>query len=78
MGEFGDVTLEYIVSKEGKIMFAHVLESSGYIRLDRVALSEFKRWKFTPAKNLMGSPIDSGKKTITFSFDIQSHGIVAK
>ena len=78
MGEFGDVTLEYIVSKDGDVILAKVVESSGHIRLDRVALSEFKRWKFTPAKNLMGSPIESKKKTITFSFDIQNHGIVVK
>ena len=78
MGEFGDVTIEYIVSKDGEIIFAQVLESSGHLRLDRVALIEFKRWKFTPAKNLIGKPIDSKKKTITFSFDIQNHGIVVK
>ena len=78
MGESGDVTIEYIISKEGVVIFAQVLESSGHIRLDRVALTEFKRWKFTPAKNLMGAPVDSRKKIITFSFDLQNHGITVK
>lgn len=78
MGESGNVTIEYVVSKDGEIIFAQVVESSGHIRLDRVAVAEFKRWKFTPAKNLMGQPVDSKKKIITFSFDIQNHGIVIK
>ena len=78
MGESGNVTIEYIVSKDGEIIFAQVVESSGHIRLDRVAVTEFKRWKFTPAKNLMGQPVDSKKKIITFSFDMQNHGIVIK
>ena len=78
MGEFGNVTIEYIVSKDGDIISAQVVESSGHIRLDRVALIEFKRWKFTPAKNLMGVPVDSKKKIITFSFDIENHGITVK
>lgn len=78
MGESGNVTIEYIVSKEGVVIFAQVVESSGHIRLDRVALTEFKRWKFTPAKNLMGAPVDSHKKIITFSFDLQNHGITIK
>ncbi len=75
LGESGDVTIEYIVSKDGNIIFTEVVKSSGHLRLDRVAVIEFKRWKFSPAKNLMGEPIDSGKKTITFSFDIKNRGI---
>jgi|GEM_PF-5292634 len=78
MGESGNVTIEYVVSKDGEIISAQVVESSGHTRLDRVALIEFKRWKFTPAKNFMGAPVDSKKKIITFSFDIENHGITVK
>ncbi len=78
LGESGEVVIDYIVSKDGEIVFAEVVQSSGHLRLDRLALIEFKKWKFTPAKNIMGQAIDSRTKTITFAFDIKNQGIVIK
>lgn len=76
LGESGDVTIEYIVSADGTLLMAKIIESSGFERLDRASLSEFKKWKFKPAKNIFGNPVQSKTKTITFSFNLQKQTIV--
>ena len=77
LGEYGNVVIEYTISKEGTVKEARIMESSGFLRLDRVALMEFKKWKFKPATNLTGTPVDSRKKIITFAFDIKTQEIKA-
>ena len=78
LGEHGNVVIEYIISKDGTVKEASVAESSGFLRLDRIALIEFKKWKFKPATNLTGTPVDSRKKIITFAFDIKTQAIKAE
>lgn len=75
LGENGNVTIEYIVSADGTILEAKVVESSGFERLDRVSLSQFKQWKFKPARNILGNPVQSGVRTIVFSFNIETQTI---
>lgn len=78
IGEHGDVVISYKVSKEGDVLEPQIKQSSGYIRLDRIALREFSKWKFHPAKNIFGTPIETKERTITFSFNIKTQGIEVK
>jgi TonB family protein len=76
--ESGSVTIEYIVSAEGLIKEAKIIESSGFTRLDRTALASFKKWKFKPAIGITGALLDSLPKKITFVFDIKTQTITAE
>lgn len=78
LGEYGNVVIEYIISKEGTVQEARVVQSSGFARLDKTALLSFQKWKFTPARNIMGQAVPSRKKTITFAFDIKTQEIKAE
>jgi TonB family protein len=73
--EKGSVTIEYIVSSDGFIKEAKILESSGFPRLDRTALASFKKWKFKAAVTVTGAVADSLPKKITFVFDVQTQTI---
>lgn len=76
--ESGSVTIEYIVSSEGLVKDAKILESSGFPRLDRTALYAFKKWKFKPALTIAGAVTDSIPKKITFVFNIETQIITAE
>lgn len=47
-GYQGTVLLMLLVSKEGKVLKADVLESSGHSSLDKAALKAVKRWRLKP------------------------------
>ena len=49
-GEEGTVTLELRVARDGRVLAARVLQSSGFPRLDAAALEEARRvWRLRPA-----------------------------
>lgn len=49
-GEEGRVTLRVLVDPEGRAQQLEVKVSSGFARLDRVALETVRRWRFVPAR----------------------------
>ena len=50
LGEQGRVYLRLCVSVNGGLDSIHLEQSSGYPRLDQIALETVSRWKFMPAK----------------------------
>ena len=50
LGEQGRVILKACVSSSGGIDSLHLTKSSGFDRLDRIALETVQRWKFIPAR----------------------------
>lgn len=49
-GEEGSVTLELQVARDGRVLEARVLQSSGFPRLDAAAIDEARRiWRLRPA-----------------------------
>ena len=50
LGEQGRVILKACVSSIGGIDSLNLIKSSGFDRLDRIALETVQRWKFIPAK----------------------------
>lgn len=57
-GEEGSVLIGVTVSASGRISEAWLAESSGYSRLDQVAVKSAYSWRFTPAKNRAGEAIE--------------------
>ncbi len=55
--EEGVVLLKILVTKEGRVAELDIEKSSGFKRLDDVAVKTIKRWKFNPAIQA-GEPID--------------------
>lgn len=50
LGEEGAVTLELQVARDGRVLEARVLQSSGFPRLDAAAIDEARRiWRLRPA-----------------------------
>lgn len=49
-GESGRVLLRVRVGRGGEALEVSVLQSSGYVRLDRAARETVERWRFTPAR----------------------------
>jgi periplasmic protein TonB len=59
LGEEGSVLLELTLGRDGRVLEARVIESSGHARLDRTAVNEAVRaWRLRPA-TLDGTPIES-------------------
>ncbi len=50
LGEQGRVILKACVSSTGGIDSLNLIKSSGFDRLDRIALETVQRWKFIPAR----------------------------
>jgi protein TonB len=50
MGEQGTVVIRVFINTEGRAERAEIRTSSGYTRLDDVALDTVKRWRFVPGK----------------------------
>ena len=50
MGEEGTVVIRVFINTEGRAEKAEIRTSSGYTRLDNVALDTVKRWRFVPGK----------------------------
>jgi protein TonB len=50
MGEYGRVTLEVVVDKNGQIKSSIVLSPSPFPRLDKFAQDTVATWKFKPTK----------------------------
>lgn len=50
MGEQGTVVIRVFINTEGRAEKAEIRTSSGYTRLDDVALDTVKRWRFVPGK----------------------------
>ncbi len=51
-GEEGTVTLELRIGRDGRVLAARVLQSSGFPRLDAAAIEEARRaWRLRPASD---------------------------
>jgi periplasmic protein TonB len=50
MGEQGTVVLRVFISTDGRAEKAEVRTSSGYARLDEIALATVQRWRYVPGK----------------------------
>jgi periplasmic protein TonB len=50
LGEQGTVVLRVFISAEGRAEKVEVRTSSGYVRLDEVALETAQRWRYVPGK----------------------------
>lgn len=69
-GEEGSVLIGVTVSASGGVVEAWLAQSSGYNRLDQAALKSAYSWRFTPAKNAAGQPIEgSAQVRVTYSLE---------
>jgi TonB family protein len=57
--EEGEVILLVRVGADGRAVDVVIYKSSGYARLDNASMYAVKSWRFTPAKNKLGLPIES-------------------
>jgi periplasmic protein TonB len=67
--EEGIVLLKILVTKEGRVAEVSIKNSSGFKRLDDVAIKTIKRWKFNPATQA-GVAIDYWYE-IDFEFNLR-------
>ncbi|NUP97389.1 MAG: energy transducer TonB, partial [Planctomycetaceae bacterium] len=58
-GEQGTVTLRISVDDHGVVAHVELVESSGFRRLDEAAIAGVRAWRFEPATEASGAPIDS-------------------
>lgn len=58
-GEEGTVTLRISVDDHGGVAHIEIVESSGFRRLDEAAVAGVRSWRFEPATESGGAPIDS-------------------
>lgn len=58
-GEEGTVTLRISVDDHGGVAHIEIVESSGFRRLDEAAVAGVRAWRFEPATESGGAPIDS-------------------
>lgn len=58
-GEEGTVTLRISVDDHGGVAHVELIESSGFRRLDEAAVAGVRAWRFQPATEAGGAPIDS-------------------
>lgn len=58
-GEQGTVTLRISVDDHGGVAHVELVDSSGFRRLDEAAIAGVRAWRFEPATEASGAPIDS-------------------
>lgn len=58
-GESGTVVIEFAIKSDGSLIAATVIRSSGFPKLDSVALTKLSTCKFAPARTAAGKPIDA-------------------
>jgi TonB family protein len=66
----GKVLIKVNISKYGSLLKARIEKSSNHKALDEAALNAVRKWKFTPAIDKNGNPIDS-TISIPFVFEIK-------
>jgi periplasmic protein TonB len=49
-GHAGTVLVEFVIEENGRVTSAYVKKSSGWPELDQSAVSNMRRWKFSPGK----------------------------
>ena len=69
-GQQGWVELNYVVTKEGKVVDPVVEASSGSLAFERAAIKTVKRWRYEPAL-LDGEPIQQSKTKVRISFALE-------
>jgi periplasmic protein TonB len=70
LGEEGNLDVEILVGRDGRVADARVARSSGYPRLDQAAIAEALRmWRLTPA-TVGGEPVEMWHRIrVTFRLD---------
>ena len=69
-GETGSVVIGVEISASGSVTAAWVEESSGFSRLDSAALQSAYEWRFHPALDRAGNPVE-GKKLVRVVYTLQ-------
>ena len=64
-GEAGTVVMEFVVKSDGSLKSSDVVKSSGYPKLDSVALTKLSSCQFAPARSASGQPVD-GKLNVEY------------
>jgi TonB family protein len=74
-GEEGSVSIDLVIDKSGNPRNVRIKQSSGYPRLDRVAMNGIRSSRFSPTMK-SGRPVDSQVEyTIIFRLDNTSSGL---
>ena len=55
----GTVTIKAVIDKEGNVKSTEMMRASGRTKVDKVAMEAASRWKFKPALNEKGKPIEN-------------------
>ena len=55
---YADMKFELHITYQGKVVGASILESSGNVDFDKVALDAIQKWRFSPARNKFKQKID--------------------
>jgi protein TonB len=69
-GEAGSVVVGVTVGADGSVTEAWIVSGSGYERLDQAALQSAYRWRFRPALNRAGEPVE-GEKRVRVVYNLQ-------
>ena len=62
-GQQGEVGLQGTVQVDGSLRDVSVTSSSRSAELDRIAVESFSKWRFTPAADAAGNPIEAPVRT---------------
>ena len=68
-GLFGKVRIEAVISEFGEVSSIRIIESSGYVILDKAAIAWFKNIEFYPAATESGKVPSSVTQTISFKLE---------
>ncbi|MCH3949398.1 MAG: energy transducer TonB [Acidaminococcus sp.] len=69
-GEAGSVVVGVTVGADGSVTEAWIVSGSGYERLDQAALQSAYRWRFRPALNRAGEPVE-GEKRVRVVYNLE-------
>lgn len=68
--QHGDVLVRVVIAKDGSVASAEVAGSSGFTALDSAAVGAVRQWRFSPATDETGNPIDAPLKfKVQFNLD---------
>lgn len=54
----GTIMVNAVVSAEGKVIRTEIMRSSGRPKLDKIAMEAASKWKFKPAVDKNGNPME--------------------
>jgi TonB family protein len=71
LGHEGGVVLSFVVRKNGRVGEVSVATSSGFTGLDEAAIAAARKWRFAPARDAAGKPVESTiQRKLSFKLEV--------